>query len=344
MPTKTLVLVNTTGRQAASVARVASALGYHVRAHVYQKSHPVALELAQLENVTVVEGSLDDTRFVAKLFNKVQRAFINTVSFGDELAIGKSLADAAKKAGIQHYIYSSMPDHSVYRKGWPALPMWSVKFTVENYIRQIGLPATFVYAGIYNNNFTSLPYPLFCMKLLPDATFEWKAPFHPHTPLPWLDAEHDVGPAVLQLIKDGPKKWNNHRVPLAFELLSPDRVCYLFSRALNRRVNYQFSPTIDIEVTIPNGYREQLQGLEVVFGKYDAPYFGPELEDGDRGRNVEKAEDDADDTVVQESRALWGGWRGMEEYAREVFPLEESNNGLTWMKEDEGNDDMNNTQ
>ena len=136
MPNKTLALVNTTGRQAASVARVASALGFDVRAHVFQDSHAVALELSQLPNVTVIEGSLEDRRFVAKLFHGAHRAFINTVTFGDELAIGRLLADAAKKAGIQHYIYSSMPDHSVYSKGWPALPMWSVKLTVENYVRQ----------------------------------------------------------------------------------------------------------------------------------------------------------------------------------------------------------------
>ena len=136
MQSKTLVLVNATGRQAASVARVASALGYHVQAHVHQKSHPVAVELSQLDNVTILEGSLEDRKFVTKLFDGVQKAFVNTVSFGDELAIGKSLADAAKKAGIQHYIYSSMPDHGVFGRGWPALPLWSVKFTVEKYIRQ----------------------------------------------------------------------------------------------------------------------------------------------------------------------------------------------------------------
>ena len=136
MPNKTLALVNTTGRQAASVARVAAALGYHVRAHVHQKTHPVAQELSQVDNITVTEGSLEDKRFLSKLFNGVQRAFVNTVSFGDEVVIGKSLADAAKKAGIQHYIYSSMPDHSIFGKGWPALPLWNVKFTVENYIRQ----------------------------------------------------------------------------------------------------------------------------------------------------------------------------------------------------------------
>jgi hypothetical protein len=33
--------------------------------------------------------------------------------------------------------------------------------------------------------------------------------------------------------------------------------------------------------------------------------------------------------------ALWEGYRGLEEYAREVFPLEEAANGLTWMNEEE---------
>ena len=211
MPTKIIVTVNSTGRQAASVARVASAVGYHVRAHISSTDSIVARELQGLDNVTLIEGSLNDQRVIDGLFKKAHLAFINTMSWGDEVAIGKALARAARKAGIQHYIYSSMPDHAIYGMGWPSLPHWSVKFTVENYIRQIGLPATFVYAGIYNNNFTSLPYPLFCMELQGDGNFEWRAPFHPDLALPWLDAEHDVGPAVLQIFKDGPRKWLGHR-------------------------------------------------------------------------------------------------------------------------------------
>lgn len=139
MPNPTIAIVNTTGRQAASVARVAAAVGYQVRAHVNTKDGPVAQELQDLDNVTVIEGSLTDTSLVAKLFSGTQRAFVNTIPWGDEIAIGKSLADAAKKAGVQHYIYSSMPDHSIYGQGWPSLPMWSVKFAVENYVRQVSL-------------------------------------------------------------------------------------------------------------------------------------------------------------------------------------------------------------
>jgi len=132
-------------------------------------------------------------------------------------------------------------------------------------------------------------------------------------------------------------------IALAFEVLTPVQVCALFSRALSRRVTYVYSPTIDIEVSIPDHYLEQLQSLETIFGKYDAPYFGPDLEKGApkertvlSERNEEgNAIDDGAGTVAQEARALWGGWRGIEEYAREVFPIEEANNGLTWMKEDE---------
>lgn len=35
--------------------------------------------------------------------------------------------------------------------------------------------------------------------------------------------------------------------------------------------------------------------------------------------------------LVDEARSLWEGWRSMEEYAREVFPVEEEANGLDWM-------------
>ena len=125
------------------------------------------------------------------------------------------------------------------------------------------------------------------------------------------------------------------RVALAFELLSPKQVCFLFARALNRRVTYKFSPTIEIEVSIPKGYREQLEALEILFGKFDAPYFGLDLEKGKIVRHVEIGTDDGSGTVVQEARSLWMGWRGIEEYAREVFPLEEANNGLTWMRSED---------
>lgn len=348
-PTQTIAVVNSSGRQAASFIRVASALGYKVRAQLRNLLGIVASEINSLPNVTVIVGDLYikagasgspsigpqstsvNHDLINELFDGAQLAFINTTFWGDEEAIGRALADAAVKAGIQHYIYSSMPDHKASNPDWPSLPLWSSKFAVEQYIRSLPLPATFLYTGIYNNNFTSLPYPLFCMALQPDGGFVWTAPFHPDVKLPWLDAEHDVGPAVLQLIKDGVSRWGGQRIALAYEMLSPLETCRVFSRGVRRPVKYHYSPKIDIKVKIPTGYREQLVALEEMYalgdrdGRTQPPYFGSEQ---------------FENSCPEEALLLWEGYRGLEEYAREVFPLEEAANGLTWMNEAGEEEDM----
>ncbi|KAG9245946.1 NmrA-like family-domain-containing protein [Calycina marina] len=329
----TIAVCNSSGRQAASFIRVASAVGYHVRAQLRNLDGIVASEIASLPNVTVLVGDLyiKGTKevvhetLIKDLFNGADLAFINTTFWGDEVAIGKALADAAVAANIKHYIYSSMPDHSKKKPEWPAIPLWSAKYEVETYIRSLPLLAprtTYLYTGIYNNNFTSLPYPLFCMELQSDGSFLWEAPFHPNVPLPWLDAEHDVGPAVLQLIKDW-DKWAGQKIALAFEMLTPKQACAAFSRGVRRPVRYRRTPKIDVKVKIPTGYHNQLLALEKLYnvgkdGK-QPPYFGS---------------DRFEQSCPEEALALWEGYRGLEEYAKEVFPLEEAANGLKWMEED----------
>lgn len=105
-------------------------------------------------------------------------------------------------------------------------------------------------------------------------------------------------------------------IALAFELLTPLQVCAAFSMSLHRAVHYTHSSTINISVPIPPNYHSQLEGVKILFGQHNAPYFGPEI------------------TAPDEARSLWAGWRGVEEYAREVFPMEESANGMVWMHDD----------
>jgi hypothetical protein len=356
-PKKTIAVVNSSGRQAASFIRVASAVGYHVRAQLRNLDGIVASEISSLPNVTVIVGDLYTKRkgagssaspslrpsdtgvnheLIKELFTGAQLAFINTTFWGDEIALGKALADAAVEANIEHYIYSSMPNHSLHSgdadppaaKPWPSLPLWSSKATIEQYIRSLPKLAdksTFLYTGIYNNNFTSLPYPLFCMELQSDGSFLWVAPFHPDVKLPWLDAEHDVGPAVLQIFKEGVRKWGKgERIALAYEMLSPREACREFEKGVGTQVRYRRDPRIEVRVKIPTGYRDQLVALEEMYAisakdpNLQPPYFGDQ---------------DLEDSCPREALELWEGYRGLEEYAREVFPLEEAANGLTWMNE-----------
>jgi hypothetical protein len=120
---------------------------------------------------------------------------------------------------------------------------------------------------------------------------------------------------------------------LAFETLTPPQVCAAFSRALRRRVNYKWAPNIEVKVCIPTGYREQLKGIETLFGQMNAPYFPhPEFNQPNPATSPRNAKTGISALpCVDEARALWEGWRSMEEYAREVFPVEEEANGLDWM-------------
>lgn len=100
---------------------------------------------------------------------------------------------------------------------------------------------------------------------------------------------------------------------MAFERLTPLQCCARFARGVGRPVRYIHGP-IQIKVNIPSGYREQLDMLQETLGQKRAPYFGPSLE------------------YPREARSIWEGHRGIEEYAREVFPIEEYANGLRWME------------
>ena len=109
-----------------------------------------------------------------------------------------------------------------------------------------------------------------------------------------------------------------HRIPLAFSLLTPNEVCAAFSIALQRPVEYSQGP-IRYQVPVPQGYKEHLDVLEDTLIRKKAPYFGKKI-------SLESS--------TAKALKLWEGFRSMEEYAREVFPVEEANNGLTWMHEE----------
>jgi len=309
-------VVNSSGRQASSVIRVASAVGYRVRGQLrnVKKNQQLSAELQALNDVELVEGSLEDPEFVDTLFDGADLAFINTTPYGwtDEVMTGKRLADAAKKAGIQFFVYSGLTDHSKHRDHpLPSLPLWKTKFEVEEYIRKLGIPASFPYVGCYHNNFSSRPYPLWELTPISDGSFEWRTPFPEDVGIPFIDTEHDLGAAVIQILKDGPRKWNGKRIALAFEVLTPPQACEHFSRGLRRPVRYINTPC-EIKIPIPVGYREQLNGIVHTLCDNKAEYFYPDME------------------CPSIARRLWPGWRGLEEYAREVWPLEEKQNGAAW--------------
>jgi uncharacterized protein YbjT (DUF2867 family) len=240
-----LVVVNSTGQQSRSVINAASAAGFRVRAQVRSVSTPEAKALQALPNVTLVEGSIDDDSFVNNtLFKDADYAWVNTTyKQGDEAKIGKALALAAKNAGVKHYLYSTLPDHSRITNGKWTFPGWAVKYAVEEYIRTLdNFPATFVYVGYYFENYDANQGMAVNVKRQEDGSILMSSVVAPHVKLGHLDVERDLGPAIVNILKQGPAKWNHKRIPLVFEVASLEELAKRFSDATGIKVTYHYTP------------------------------------------------------------------------------------------------------
>ena len=137
-----LVLVTgATGRQGGAVARNLLGRGFRVRALTRDPQKPSARSLAE-HGVEIVRGDLDDRSSVDLALDSVYGVFSvqNPIEAGmeGEIRQGKTLADAAKAAGLKHFVYSSMG--SAHRV--TGIPTFESKWEVEEHIRGTGLPYT----------------------------------------------------------------------------------------------------------------------------------------------------------------------------------------------------------
>ncbi len=138
---KLIVVTGATGQQGGAVARHLLAKGFQVRALTRdpQKSAAQVLAVAGAE---IVQAENRDPASLEAAFAGAYGAF-SVQGFWehgveDELLQGRNIADAAKAAGIQHFVYTSVggADRD------SGVPHFESKWQIENYIRQLGLPAT----------------------------------------------------------------------------------------------------------------------------------------------------------------------------------------------------------
>jgi uncharacterized protein YbjT (DUF2867 family) len=66
-----------------------------------------------------------------------------------EVQQGKNLAEAAKKAGVEHFVYSSVG--GAERNS--GIDHWESKWEIEKHIRKLGLPATVLRPATFMENY-----------------------------------------------------------------------------------------------------------------------------------------------------------------------------------------------
>jgi uncharacterized protein YbjT (DUF2867 family) len=112
MNTKTVLVTGATGQQGGAVARhLLKRPGFVVRALTRDSAKPAARTLAQ-SGAEIMRGDLNDPASIRRAMEGAYGVFsvqnFMETGFEGEVRQGKALADAAKAAGVQHFVYTSV--------------------------------------------------------------------------------------------------------------------------------------------------------------------------------------------------------------------------------------------
>jgi uncharacterized protein YbjT (DUF2867 family) len=227
-PEQHAILVSgATGKQGGAVARHLVGLGFRVRALTRNPVQPAARALAD-HDIEIVQGDLNDRGSLDRALAGAYGAFsvqnFYETGFEGEINQGKTFADAAKDAGVTHFVYSSVG--SAERQ--TGIPHFESKWQIEEYARAIGLPATVLRPVFFMENWGGMKDTILGGQL--------PQPLSPDTQLQQI-AVDDVGAFVALAFSD-PDRWIGRSLEIAGDELSMTKTAETLSRVLNREVKY----------------------------------------------------------------------------------------------------------
>ncbi len=151
---KTIAVTGATGQQGGAVARKLLADGWKVRALTRDFHKPAAQELASL-GAELAVGDMDNRAQLDEAFKgvygvfSVQNFWLPNVGFEGEVRQGKNVADAAKDAGVQHLVYSSV---GAAHRGMGQKHFES-KWIIEQHVHSLELQYTVLRPAAFFENF-----------------------------------------------------------------------------------------------------------------------------------------------------------------------------------------------
>ncbi|MVU83126.1 NAD(P)H-binding protein [Nocardia sp. ET3-3] len=149
---KTILVTGATGHQGgAVVAALRAAEGeWRIRAATRKPDSARAKALGR-DGIELVAADLDRPDELADVLRGVYGVFGVGPRGGREAERGIALAEAAARAGVEHYVYSSVGGVERVR----GIPHFDNKWLVEQRIRELGLPATMLRPTSYMEGFAT---------------------------------------------------------------------------------------------------------------------------------------------------------------------------------------------
>jgi uncharacterized protein YbjT (DUF2867 family) len=236
--TRTILVAGATGTQGGAVARELNARGYHVRGLTRNPDSDRARTLSAL-GIEMVRGNFDDPESLNEALVDAYGAFsvqqYRGVGVDGEIRQGKAFADAAKRAGVQHFVYTSVAKATLNT----GVPQFESKLLLENHIRSLDIPFTIIRPASFM------------------ATFEaWREDAENGRisgPLPAslervFIAPQDIGRFTAEAF-DHPEEWLGRAEAIAGQKISYGEVAASMGRVLGHPVEYYQIPWDEFTAT-----------------------------------------------------------------------------------------------
>jgi len=227
-----IILVSgATGTQGGAVARALLDRGFRVRGLTRNPDSDAARALAAL-GAEMVQGDFDDTASLDAALAGAYGAYsvqqYRGIGVDAEVRQSKEFADAAKRAGVQHFVYSSV----IYAHFDTGVPQFESKVEVEAYIREIGLPYSFVRPASFMSGFEGVREAA--------RNGVYRTPF-PGDLARLHVAPQDIGRVVATAFAE-PATWIGRELNLAGQRISYADIAATMSRVMGHTVRYEQIP------------------------------------------------------------------------------------------------------
>lgn len=228
MDNKIIAVTGATGQQGGAVARKLLADGWTVRALTRDVDKPAARELKGL-GAEILSGDMDDRTQLDAAFQgaygvfSVQNFWMPNVQFEGEIRQGKNVADAAKAAGIQHLVYSSV---GAAHRGMGQKHFES-KWIIEQHIHSLGVPYTILRPAFFMENYN------WSRAQILNGTFT-SIGLRPEKELQSIAVE-DVG-IFAALAFENPEQYIGKTIELSGDELTESQIIDTFTKVIGRPV------------------------------------------------------------------------------------------------------------
>jgi len=166
---------------------------------------------------------------------------------GSEEVQGKNLVKASFDAGVQCFIWSSLPSSAQISGGRLVSKIYEGKYHVDAYIKEIGLPASILYTGNFYENMVLRGHVSYNKAI--DVIEFHHTVIKRDTKLAMLYVEKDLSGIVKAIFDQWDTKKNelNHKVLYcADSRVSPGDIIACLERVTGKKVSWQSLPTTGV--------------------------------------------------------------------------------------------------